>query len=509
MVYWRYILLFFHTFLLIKIKASFLTFKSESESLFELERNKKMKTRSFNNDFINLLGEEHKDLINIYKIINDTVTNDPNFKGASYNKTAYISDTVGPRLWGSPALELALKMMKDIMVQDGFENVKLEQIDNVPVWKRGAEYLLLRDPRIEPVKIPMIGLGLSVGGNLSNVEVVVVNDFDELDKAVVTNKIVMLNGKWDKGYFNTVKYRSQGASRAAKKGAVGIIIRSIAPKSLETPHTGRVDYAEGVNKIPACAISLEDSDMLERMAKRNQKIVVDLYMEASFDAQNSTTYNLVGEYAGSEKSDEIVLMGGHLDSWDTGPQTGANDDLSGFYVCYEAVRVLIKNNLRPKRTIRVVGWSGEEMGFPNKGAFEYARIHKNELSKHVVAFESDEGVTQLKGFGFNGSPKAYSIVNIICYIMQYSNDYHKVYYNNGTAVDTTPLYNAGIPQMINILDDPLSQTYNDQYFYYHHSAADTISVLTQSAMDSNVIGIASMFYTIADLPEMLPKNDSN
>lgn len=456
----------------------------------------------------NDIREDNRDLLDVFKLINTTVSTNEKFKGASYDRTAYIVDTYGPRMWGGPVLELALQDMKSKMEQDGFTNVRLEEIDDVPVWTRGKEYLLLKSPRPVAVKIPMIGLGLSVGGDIKNTEVVVVSDFDELEKANVKDKVVMLNGVWEKNYSNTVKYRSKGASKAAKKGAVGIIIRSIGPKSLENPHTGRVDYEENY-KIPACAISLEDADMLARMAKRGQTIKVDLYMEAKFEDQKSKSYNIVGELVGSEKPDEIVLLGGHVDSWDTGPQTGANDDLAGFYVCYEAVRVLIKLGLKPKRTIRVIGWSGEEMGFPNKGAFEYAKRHKDELEKHVVAFESDEGVSKLFGFGINGSRKAFSVISQILYIMDGSFGYNKIYFNKGTAVDTTPLYQANIPQMVNLLDDPESESYNERYFYTHHSAADNMGILNKDDMDSNVIGIAQLFYAIADLPGMLPKNDSD
>lgn len=462
--------------------------------------------REFFNEFIS--DDKYSDFLEVFKTIDYQVKTNDTLKGASFDKTAYVVDTFGPRLWGSPALEAAINYMKTQMEKDGFDKVVLEKIDNVPVWKRGNEYLLLRSPRKVPTKIPMIGLGLSVGGSVLDKEVVVVNNFDELDRADLTDKVVLLNGQWDKSYSNTVKYRSEGAARAAKRGALGIIIRTIGPKSLENPHTGRVDYDkdESVKKIPACAISLEDADMLARMYKRKQVIKVDLVMEAKFDGF-TTTNNLVGDFLGSEKPDEIVLLGGHVDSWDTGPQTGANDDLGGFYVCYEAVRTLISLGLKPKRTLRVVGWSGEEMGFPNKGAFEYAKNHEKELDKHVVAFESDEGVTQIKGFGLNGSIKAYSVLNTIMKIMKGNYDYNNLYYNYGSAVDTKPLYEKGIPQMVNSLGDPTKDNYNDQYFYYHHSAADTMSILTKDAMDSNVIAIAQMFYAIADLPKMLPKNN--
>lgn len=452
-----------------------------------------------------------EDMQKVFKLISDSVKENKDLKGKSFEKTAYISDTYGPRLWGHKPLELALNHIKRIMEKDGFENVRLEEIKDVPVWTRGKEYLVLKSPRKVPFKIPMIGLGLSVGGDLKDTEVIVVQDFEELDKleeSKVKDKIVLMNGKWDKNYGNTVKYRFSTAMKAAEKGAKGAIIRSIAPKSLETPHTGSMGYKDGVEKIPVCAISLEDADMFDRMYKRGQKITVDLYMEAKFEETKTTSHNIIGEIIGSEKPEEIVLLGGHLDSWDTGPQTGANDDLSGFFVCYEAARVIKFLNLKPKRTIRVIGWSGEEMGFPNSGAKEYAKNYEDKLINHSVAFESDEGVTRLRGFGFKGSKKGFSILtNELSWLMNNDYNYNKFYDDLGVATDISPLISKGVPGMINIVDnDPLNDSYDVDYFNYHHSAADTVSILDPTDMDSNVIGIAQVFYYITNLPSKLPRN---
>ena len=445
-----------------------------------------------------------QDTKNVIFDINNTVFNNPAFTNMAWNKTAYIVDTHGPRLWGSPALEEAIDELKYMLENDGFTNVKKEEIKDVQVWTRGNEHLTLNSPRKYPTKIPMVGLGLSVGGDVT-ADVVVVKTFDELHKLSevdVKDKIVFYNCIWNQTYGNTVQYRSRGAIEAAKLGATGVIIRSIAPVSLETPHTGRMLYEEGVTKIPACAISLEDADMLQRMADRGQTINLALHMEAAFDPVPSTSYNLVGELVGSEFPDEIILMGGHLDSWDVGPQTGSNDDLAGFMVCYEAVRVLIKLGYTPRRTIRLIGWSGEEMGQPNKGAFVYAETHKDELVKHVVAFESDEGTTDIWGWGFSGSAEAESLVNAIGSHLLSDYKMSTIVSNDGKMVDTTPLANLGVPVMRNRINHTID---NEEYFRVHHTAADSISILDKFGMNRNVIAIASMFYTIGNLPGALPR----
>lgn len=470
----------------------------------------------FSINCINFLEELKDDILpedmqKVFKLISDSVKQNKDLKWKAYENTAYISDTYGPRLWGHKPLELALNHIKRMMEKDGFDNVRLEEIKDVPVWTRGNEYLILKSPRKVPFKIPMIGLGLSIGGDFKDTEVIVVQNFKELedlDESKVKDKIVLMNGKWEKNYGNTVKYRVQTAIKAAEKGAKAAIIRSIAPKSLETPHTGSMHYSDGVNQIPICAISLEDADMFSRMYERKQTITVDFYMEAKFEKEKTTSHNIIGEIVGSEKPEEIILLGGHLDSWDTGPQTGANDDLSGFFVCYEAARVIKFLNLKPKRTIRVVGWSGEEMGFPNSGANEYVKNHENELINHSVAFESDEGVTRLRGFGFKGNKKAFSILtNELSWLMNGEYDYNQFYDDLGVATDISPLINKGVPGMINIIDNnPLNDNYDVDYFNYHHSAADTVSILDPTDMDSNVIGIAQVFYYIANLPSKLPRN---
>lgn len=280
----------------------------------------------------------HDNYTEIVASILNAVANDTSIKHDAYNRVAYLVDTFGPRIWGSRPLELALEHMRDELIKEGFENVRLEPVPNVPRWVRGNEHLILFSPRPEPTKIPMVGLGKSVGGNVT-AEVVMFENFEELEANAdkVSGKIVFYNEKWT-NYGETVAYRVDGPTRAAKYGAVGCIIRSVASGGLTTPHTGATKYDPKHPKIPAAAISLADADMFARMLKRGQKVVVNLYMEAQY-LDTVTSHNIVGEIVGSEFPNEVILMGGHIDSWDVGPQTGANDDAAGFMVCFEAMRV--------------------------------------------------------------------------------------------------------------------------------------------------------------------------
>ena len=336
------------------------------------------------------------------KIYNAFKADNSTFKHSAFNRTTYLVETFGPRLWGSLNLEKAIEFMLSEMQNNNFDNPRLELVPNITNWSRGLEKLTLLSPHPTPTNIPMIGLGLSIGGNVT-AEVIVVRTFDELElrKDDVKGKIVLFNEEWI-DYHTTVMYRENGASRAAKHGAIGCLIRSVAPVTYETPHTGSTNYEDEKQRIPVSAISIESAAMFDHMQQRGQKIIVNLYMEAKFSPEIKHSYNVIGEIRGTTLPDEIIVLGGHIDSWDAGPQTGANDDAAGFMVCFEVLRTLLKLNLRPKRTLRFIAWSGEEFGADNSGSQAYMRAHQNEMKNHILAFESDLGTTHLKGFGLTG-----------------------------------------------------------------------------------------------------------
>lgn len=440
------------------------------------------------------------------KYINQTLQNDTKFRHHAYESTAYLVDTYGPRLMGSQNLEDALVYLKELIFSNGFVNVKLEKFNYTKKWTRGEEHLTLLAPRKRPQRIPMVGLGKSVGGNVT-AEVVVINSFEEFDSPSalqrIYSKIVVLNPKWT-NYSSTVEYRNKGPSLAAKFGARGVLVRSIAPKSIENPHAGILDYDERYAKIPAASISIESADMLDRMVKRGQRVVVNLYMEAKNEEGVFQSHNLVGELRGSKHPEEIILVGGHLDSWDVGPQTGTIDDAAGVMVCFEAVRLLINKGLTPLRTVRFVAWVGEEFGDQDsKGSLHYAKQHQSEMDNHIVAFESDLGTTDIFGFGYSGGAKGYNLVKMVSELF-FREIGSNTLSRTGVMSDTSPMFtNHKVPAMKNLVTDTPD---NEFYFTYDHSAGDTVNVLNPDDMDRNVASIASMFYILADVPWRLPRD---
>lgn len=373
---------------------------------------------------------------------------------AAYERLAFWSDSYGPRLWGTPNQEAALIYLKGYAVQAGLENVALEPVSNFSTWWRGQEKLTLYDPRPFPSDLKVIGLPTSVSCNVTG-EVVVVTSWEDLEqKSVrVSGKIVVFNQPWV-NYSQSVDYRLNGAGRASKFGAIAALIRSATPFSLETPHTGNMRYNASYPKIPAACITVEDAEMFQRMQNRAQKIIVNLFLENRMYYSNSQ--NLVAELEGTDKFDEIVLLGGHTDSWDVGSQTGANDDAGGVITCIEAVRLLKGLGLRPRRTIRVIGWSGEEFNQADSGAQQYAKRHSFELSKHVIAFEDDQGSTSPYGFGFTGSDQAMAVVRNIAQQYLYPINCTTIRVGGG-GTDTAPLEKFGIPSMNNLVKDTPSK----------------------------------------------------
>jgi len=246
------------------------------------------------------------------------------FRGVTYNRLAALADTIGPRLCGNESLTKAVEWVGKAMEMEGLDNVHAEPV-KIPHWVRGEERAQLIQPRY--AKLAMLGLGNSVGTGPNGIQapVLVVRTFDELNAKCneARNKIVVYNPQCDwvaqptGCYGPVVAYRSGGASHAAKCGALASLSRSAASHSIDSPHTGVMDYDPAYPKIPAASLSVEDADMLERFQQRNQTIEIFLYMEAQ-TLPNVTGYNLVAEIKGSTLPNETVLVSGHLDSWDVG-----------------------------------------------------------------------------------------------------------------------------------------------------------------------------------------------
>jgi carboxypeptidase Q len=311
----------------------------------------------------------------------------------AWDRLALLGDTFGNRLSGSKALEDAIEWAVDEMKKDGLENVHAEPV-KVPYWIRGRESAEITSPRQR--SLVMLGLGNSIGTPPDGVEaeVLVVRSFEELDaNAARANGRIVLYDVPFTTYGETVQFRTNGPSRAAALGAVATLVRSVGPPGLRLPHTGALRYADGVAQIPGAAITTEDADLLQRMQERGTPARVRLRMEAKF-LPDADSFNVVGELRGRERPDEVVVIGGHLDSWDVG--TGSTDDGGGCVVTWEALRIMKKLNLRPRRTVRVVLWTNEENG--TRGAVAYRDRHKDQLAQHVLMLESDDGLLRPAGF---------------------------------------------------------------------------------------------------------------
>lgn len=403
----------------------------------------------------------------------------------AWKRLAELTDTFGNRLSGSQTLEQAIDWAVATMKADGLENVRKERV-MVPKWVRGRESLEL----VQPVRQPlvMLGLGNSVGTPPAGIEadVVIVKSFDDLDRhaADVKGKIVLFNAPFT-DYGQTRPYRSDAPSKAAKLGAVATLVRSIGPAGLRTPHTGALTYTTDAPQIPAAAVPTEDADRFQRLADRGVRVRAHLTMEAHFEP-DSPSYNVIGEIRGRELPNEVVVAGGHIDSWDVG--AGASDDGGGCVVTWEALRLMKQLNLRPRRTVRVVLFTNEENG--DRGGQGYRDAHLAELANHVVLLESDGGIFDPAGFGFTGPAPARATITSIASLL--SSIGATAVTDQGGGTDIEPAATAGKVPMLGHLS-------NGDYFLIHHTHADTIARITPKQVSDNAAAIAVMLYVIADL----------
>ena len=426
-----------------------------------------------------------------YQVVAQKIIAESMRDSSAWNRVAALSDRFGHRFSGSQNLENALDWALAEMKKDGLQNVTSEDV-MVPNWIRGEESLTLVSPRV--MDLPILGLGGSIATPPEGItaEVLVVNSFEELSRNAdqVRGKILVFNAPFT-SYGETVQYRVRGASMAARNGAVASIIRSVGPYSMATPHTGGMGYEEGIPKIPAAAMASEHADMLARMQARGQKVVLTLKMQAHFEP-DAKSRNVMAELVGRENPDEIVVMGGHSDSWDVG--LGAMDDGGGIIVAWEALNVLKRLGLKPRRTIRVVLWTNEENGL--RGGQQYAKNQGDKSNNHVLAIESDGGVFKPSGFGFTGSDAARAMVTDIATLLGVI-EADKITKGGGGA-DISPLMQTGVPGMGLQVD-------GTKYFWYHHTQADTPDKLNPAEMARCVAAMAVMAYVVADMPERLPR----
>ncbi len=412
---------------------------------------------------------------------------------AAWNRIADLTERFGHRISGSQSLEQAIDWIIVQMTNDGLDNVKGEPV-MVPRWVRGAESAEMVAPRVQ--NLPMLGLGGSIatpaGGMTA--EVLVVTSYDDLTAkaAQAKGKIVLFNVPFT-SYGETVRYRSGGAVAAAKVGAVASIIRSVTPYSQRTPHTGGMAYDSTVTKIAHAAITPEDADMIARLIARGETVRVKLTMSAQW-LPDSPSRNVMGEIKGRELPNEVIAMGGHIDSWDVG--RGAMDDAGGVVVAWEALRILKRLNLQPRRTIRAVGWTNEENG--TRGGNGYRDAHRADAANHILMIESDGGVFKPQGFGFTGPDAAMAMVQEIGGLIERSIPGAGAITKGGGGADIGPIMALGVPGMGLNVD-------GTRYFWYHHTDADTVDKLDPKEVAQCAAVMAIMAYVVADMPTRLPR----
>jgi len=426
---------------------------------------------------------------------------------AGYARLVTLCDRIGNRLSGSESLLRAIKWSADEMKKAGLTNVVTPPV-MVPHWVRGKESGSI----ISPIERPLhfLGLGMSVNTAPAGItaDVVVVSDFAELMGlgTKVAGKIVVFNAPYE-GYGRTVMYRVAGASRAAKQGAVGVLVRSITPLALQIPHTGTLQYSTDDPKIPAAAISIEDALLLKRLQDSGTTPRVHMEMQAHMEPDQQAA-NVIGEIVGSEHPEEVVVMGGHIDSWDVGQ--GAQDDGSGIMATLEAAALIHKLGLKPKRTIRVVFWVNEENG--GKGGEAYAQWVGEKAKNHVAAIEMDEGAERPLGFGYGtffghgpmtggsdhkGNPEQEHSFKLCQEIAQLLAPIQATQVNQGGGgADIAPIVAQGVASLS-------PTTTAEHYFDWHHTQADTVDKVDPREFKKNTAMLAVLAYILADMPEKL------
>ncbi len=424
-------------------------------------------------------------------------------------QVAWLCNNIGPRLSGSPQAEQAVSYVAEQMRALGLE-VTLEKV-MVPHWVRGEERAeLTKFTGMAPgttQKIVLTALGSSVATPPQGLvaPVVVVENFDQLQslgESGVKGKIVVYNVRFDEAlqdqgfgsdaYGQSVQYRSRGAIEAAKLGAVASLNRAAGSTAFRKPHTGSVSYQPGVNPIPAAALSAEDAELIAYLARQGE-VTLRLVLTPQ-TLPDAVSHNVIADLRGSEHPEQVIIVSGHLDSWDLG--TGALDDAAGVAVAMQTAQLCKQLGLKPKRTIRVIAYMNEENGL--RGGRTYLDNHKDDLANHIAAVESDLGAGHPTGFSAHVTPAALAMVQPLSRILQSSGAGLVRQVAGSVGADISPLENGGVPGFAPIQD-------NRHYFKYHHTPADTFDKVDPRHLAENAAVMAVLAYAIASLPEPLPR----
>ena len=423
----------------------------------------------------------------------------------AWGQVAHITENIGSRPEGSPQAEFAANYVADELRKLGMD-VHLEDVQ-VPRWTRGAETAeLVEYPGQVPGTTQKIVLTALSGNNPTppegiTAEVVVVRTFDEL-KALgeqkVEGKIVLYNELYDKkkaaagyafkAYAEAVVYRGRGAKAAAALGAVGSLVRSVGDADYRIPHTGgstKAGIADG-------AVTAEDAELIAHLAAQG-KVRIHLVLTSQTGAP-VLGHNVIADIKGSEHPEQIVVVSGHLDSWDLG--SGAIDDAAGVGVAMETAHLIHQLNLHPKRTIRVIAWMDEEN--TGSGQTAYTKAHGSEFGNHVAAIESDSGAGHPLGFEGKIPKAAVPLLRPMLAILAGSGSNLLNIVDDSPEADITPMAESGVPAF-GLLQD------GRDYFKYHHTSADTLDKIDPQALRENAAAMAVLGYAVADLPARLPR----
>jgi hypothetical protein len=426
----------------------------------------------------------------------------------AYKRTAYMTNNIGPRLSGSAQSLQAEKYVADEMRKLGLE-VTLQPV-KVPHWVRGKETgELIEFPGMATGTTQKIAL-TALGGSVATPEtglvadIVVVTGMDELNRlgvAGVRGKIVLFNTKFDRelqasgfgsqAYGQAVQFRGAGPAAAGRFGAVGVLVRSAGGSQNRLAHTGGTRYQEGITPIPAAAVSSEDADLIAHLVAEG-KTSIRLVLTPK-TLPEATNHNVIADLRGSEKPDEVVIISGHLDSWDLG--TGALDDATGVAVAMQVPFLLKQLGITPKRTIRVIAYANEENGL--RGGEGYLAAEKANIAKQFAAIESDLGASHPVGIYFAGKLEVVAYLNPISQVLR-SQGAALTQQQGGVGADIGPLTQQGVPSF--------APWFNTQtYFNYHHTAADTLDKVNPKELQELGSLMAVLAYGLANLEQPLPR----
>src|SRR5438132_1756503 len=437
----------------------------------------------------------------------------------AYRQVAHLANNIGPRLTGSAQAAKAVDYVANELKAIGCE-VQLEKV-TVPHWVRGEETAaLVQFPGMAEgttQKVVLCALGASVATPNEGIsaEVITVKNFDEL-KAMprdkLAGKIVLFNYPFDKriaaegrggeAYGEAVVYRGDGPSAAARQGAVACLIRSVGGADYRIPHTGQTKYADDAPKIPACAVTAEDADLIVDLATgrvgpdRGLAKQGPVQMRLVLTPQtlpDVESANVIGDIKGSEHPEQVVIVSGHLDSWDLG--TGAIDDGAGVADSMEAANLIQKVRLKPKRTIRVIAWMNEENGLA--GSEQYAKDHEKDWANHFATMETEGGAGHPIGLNIKAKPEVKAMLKPVAAILQESGA-GMLSLAEHAGADIEPMEKAGVSAFAPIQDSRF-------YFNYHHTAADTLDKIVPKELAENSAVVAVFAYAMANSEQPLPR----